>query len=176
MTVIRMTLRTQKRRPHNQHVFNIRTMWCVAVHTVILHRFMFVNKRPALLGMAQIAGLINRSPDQGRRTIGTMRVVAIGAGYRTFPDRMSIRLVDFHFFTQMTGITNLCFGYGIKHLVPVCMYLVAGSTTQLLAGMGAVAPIDVIPLVARQADLTLYFATRIGLRTKANSGHIPGKQ
>jgi len=141
-------------------------MWCVAVDTVILHRFMFVNKRAALLGMTQITGFVNRSPDQGHWSVGTMRVVAIGASDRTFPDRMPIGLIDLHFFLQMTGKTYVRLAVTVEHRVPLCMHAVAGYTTQILGGMCAVSPIDVIPLVARQADTTLLFSTRFGLPTK----------
>lgn len=101
-----------------------------------------------------------------------MRVMTVGAGDRTFPDRMSIRLVDFHFFPQVTAKTDIRLAYGIQHHVLTGMHTVAGYAAQLLAGMDTGSPIYVIALVTGQTDITLCFSARVRLRAKTYCRHF----
>ena len=144
----------------------------MAMDTIVLYRLMLVDKRPSLLGVTEKTGFVHRSLHESRWSVGTMRVVTVGASDSPFPDRMTIGLIDLHFFPQVTGKTDIRLAYGVQHHVPACMHGVAGYTTQVLAGVRTVSPIYVIPLVTRQAKTTLCFSTRIGLRAKTHSRHF----
>ena len=75
-----MALLTENRPGGNEQLVVIRSMRCMTVHTGIANRSVLKEKRPSLLRMALITGLINRSRSNQRIGYGTVGVMAVDAG------------------------------------------------------------------------------------------------
>ena len=78
-----MTLLTQIRLPSFQHGDVVRAMRVVAIETVVTGDGVLKQEGAALLGVAGVAGLIDRVLDQLLRTCGTVRTVATGTHHLT---------------------------------------------------------------------------------------------
>src|SRR5690242_14261550 len=82
-----VTLLTQPRLRHLQHVLVIRAMRVVAVGAALDLRRVIPQEGPALLGVAPEAGVIERRLIQQRRRHRPVRVVARGAGHLPLAQR-----------------------------------------------------------------------------------------
>lgn len=83
-----VALITQERRTgfeHRRHIGAVRVM---AAGAVFSNRLMFPQEGPALIGMALVAGLVDRVFLQVGRCRSPVRVMAVGTDYFAFLDRM----------------------------------------------------------------------------------------
>ena len=88
-----VALLAQERLPDLQHAGLVGAVRVMAIGAVFRYRLMFPQERTALVGVALIAGLIDRMFLQvgGRRR--AMRVMAVGADHLALPDRVVRDLV-----------------------------------------------------------------------------------
>ena len=167
-----MTLLAEKRHSYTEQIFNVGPVRRMAVDAIVLHRLVFIHKRPPFLGVTQETGIVHRTHDERRGTVRTVRVVAIRARHCALPDGMPVRFVDLHFFFQVAVETNFRLGQVIQHGICAGMDGVARHTTQFLGGMRTASPIDVVPLMTVQAYPALSLRARLGLHAETHTGNI----
>ena len=74
--------------PRNlQHELVDRAVRVMTVQAVLANRRMFEQERPALLGMALVASLIDRCGPEQRLIRGAVRLMAVGADHLAFAQR-----------------------------------------------------------------------------------------
>ena len=84
MVDIGMALLAQHRPRRHQQFFMVRTMGCMTMHAIILHRRMLKQKRPTLFRVALITGLVNSIGFQQGPGNTPMRVMTVDTSYFSF--------------------------------------------------------------------------------------------
>ena len=91
-----VALMTEHRRTRNEHRCDRAAVRVVAVRTVLRHRLVPVHERPALLGVAGVAGVVRAVAIDQLRPHRAVHVVTIGTAHLAFGHGMMRRAPDLH--------------------------------------------------------------------------------
>lgn len=107
VTIGFMTLLADPWRSRLQQIRTDRSVRIVANRTIFLHRLVRANKRPALLHMTLVTGVIDIVANQLLRKDRAMHVVAVGASHLALAQRMVRRTIDLYALLLVATETQL---------------------------------------------------------------------
>ena len=125
-------------------------MRIMAECAIFLDRWMFPEERASFLGMAVIAGFIDRVFNQKEVVRRTVRIMAIAADHFGFPDRVSGTQVALRFFLDMTAKADFGLRRFVEYRVMGCMYGMTGGAGQIRGLMDTALPMN--PVAAFMAS------------------------
>ena len=167
MSGLGVTLLTQLGRTFLQHRCVHRTVRLVTTGAVFSNRGMLPKEGTALVGVTAVAQLIGVIPDQQGICLGAVGVVALAAGHLLEPQGMREGLEAGGPLGGMAGVAALWLFLGNRHRVISDMQLVAISTGNILAVVGAAFPVRTqVRLMATQAHGILLRHRRGPVRTE----------
>jgi hypothetical protein len=120
-----VTRLAEQRGAPRQHRPVNRAVRVVADRAILGHRRMLPDERAALLGVAAVAGLVQRAANQQAVGAGAVRIVAIRARQLSLPHRVGRRLEEVRLDVGVAGIARLGLGALLDDRVLRRMQLVA---------------------------------------------------
>lgn len=170
MARLRVALLAKLRTPPRKRARVYRPMRFMTIRTILENRGMLPEKRPAQLGMALIAGGIERGFDQRELAVdAVMRIMTIAAGHFAGTKRMAIRLVRIGALGDMTAPADFRLSGRRHHRILSGVAAVTICTANCFIGVGATVPAGAqVRIVAIQTHAVLHIRQGGVVRGKRN--------